>query len=120
MLYLQAQRAFYYLQHHGLNQNNEKLLNKIELLRKTIQANYWFGTDQGPSDNIYHEVLYKKGYKAADHCAGRYWLPFFSPHGYGYRFDAFANVLSSLLGVSSKKRRETVTAYIEKMLSPRV
>jgi glycogen debranching enzyme len=118
LLYLQAQRALYCLQHHGLNQNNAELLRKIELLRKTIQANYWFGTDQGESDTIYHEVLYQKGYKAADHCAARYWLPFFSPHGYGYRFDAFANVLSSLLGVSSKKRRETVTDYIEKIVVP--
>ncbi len=118
LLYLQAQRTWCYLQHHGLQINNVELLDKIDLLRKIIQANFWFGTDQTQSNAIYHEVLYKKGYKAADHCAARYWLPFFSPHGYGYRFDAFANVLASLLGVSSKKRRETVTTYIEKIVAP--
>jgi hypothetical protein len=119
LLYLQAQRTWCYLQHHGLKIKNTELLDKIELLRKIIQANFWFGTDQTQSGAIYHEVLYKKGYKAADHCAARYWLPFFSPHGYGYRFDAFANVLASLLGVSSKKRHETVSSYIEKFVVPR-
>jgi glycogen debranching enzyme len=118
LLYLQVQRTLYFLQHHGLNQNNARLLNKIDTLRKTIQVNYWFDPDQDQSDNIYHEILYQKGYKAADQCARRHWLPFFSPHGYGYRFDAFANVLTSLLGVSSKERRETVTAYIEEIVTP--
>lgn len=118
LLYLQVQRTLYSLQHHGLNQKNAELLHKIDLLGKTIQANYWFDADQDQSDNIYHEVLYKKGYKAANLCASRHWLPFFSPHGYGYRFDAFANVLTSLLGVSGKERRKTVTAYIEEIVTP--
>ncbi len=46
-------------------------------------------------------------------------MPFFTPLGYGYRFDAFANVLVSLLGVSSKKRRQIVTAYIEEVVTPK-
>ena len=119
LLYLQAQRTLCYLKGHGLNQDNTGLLKRCDLLSKTIQDNYWFDPDQRQSDTIYHEILYKKGYKAADQCASRHWLPFFSPHGYGYRFDAFANVLTSLLGVSSKKRREKVTAFIEEIVKPR-
>lgn len=119
LLYLQAQKSWSYLQYHGLNKKDDELLNKIHSLKKTIQANYWFGSDQNGSENIYHHVLYKKGYKAADQCAGRHWLPFFTPLGYGYRFDAFANVLVSLLGVSSKKRRQIVTAYIEEVVTPK-
>lgn len=118
LLYLQAQRSWSYLQYYGLNKKNDELLRKTHTLKKTIQTNYWFGSDQNRSGNIYHDVLFKKGYKAADKCAGRHWLPFFSPAGYGYRFDAFANVLASLLGVSSKKRRQIVTAYIEEVVTP--
>ena len=119
LLYLQAQRSWSYLQHYGLNKENDEFLSKSHLLKKTIQTNYWFGSDPNRSENIYHDVLYQKGHKAADQCAGRHWLPFFSPHGYGYRFDAFANVLASLLGVSSQKRRQIVTAYIEEVVTPK-
>ncbi|MGD9106261.1 MAG: glycoside hydrolase 100 family protein, partial [Desulfobacterales bacterium] len=55
---------------------------------------------------------YKKGQKAATICKNHHWLPFFSPHGYGYRFDGLANVLASLLEVSDEVRREKVDTYI--------
>ncbi len=38
--------------------------------------------------------------KAAAHNDEKYWMPFFSPTGYGYRFDALANVLASLLQIA--------------------
>ena len=116
LLYLQALRTAAYLQHHGLKKKNDILLDKIKNLCGMIQVNYWFDSNQSLSDGIYHERLFKLGCKAADRCVRRHWLPFFSPHGYGYRFDAFANVLASLLGVSNKKRRESVTAYIEEVV----
>ncbi len=118
LLYLQAQRTFYHLQDRGIGRKNDHLLKKIRKLDRMIRANYWFAPDNSEPGDIYHEVLYNKGRKAAKQCAGRYWLPFFTPHGYGYRFDAFANVLSSLLGVCSRKRRETVCSYIEEHVVP--
>ncbi|MGW8193985.1 MAG: amylo-alpha-1,6-glucosidase [Desulforhopalus sp.] len=118
LLYLQAQRTLYHLQSRGLNRKNDQLLKKIRKLDRMIRANYWFAPDNIEPGDIYHEVLYNKGRKAAKQCAGRYWLPFFTPHGYGYRFDAFANILSSLLGVCSSKRREAVSAYIEEHIVP--
>jgi hypothetical protein len=39
-------------------------------------------------------------------------MPFFSPQGYGYRFDAFANVLASLLNVADDEQRKRVDDYI--------
>lgn len=36
----------------------------------------------------------------------------FSPSGYGYRFDAFANVLASLLGVADDTQCNRVDAFI--------
>lgn len=116
LLYLQALRTAAYLQHHGLKKKSDILLDKIKTLCGMIQVNYWFDSNQSLSDGVYHERLFKLGCKAADRCVRRHWLPFFSPHGYGYRFDAFANVLASLLGVSNKKRRESVTAYIEEVV----
>ncbi len=118
LLYLQAQRSWSYLQYYGFNKKDDELLKKTHALKKIIQTNYWFGSGQNGSGNIYHDVLFNKGFKAADQCSNRHWLPFFSPYGYGYRFDAFANVLVSLLGVSSKKRRQIVTAYVEEVVTP--
>jgi hypothetical protein len=88
----------------------ETLANRLNHL---IWANYWFREDNAMPDDVYHEVLYRKGRKAACHCEERYWLPFFSPFGYGYRFDAFANVLASLLNVADDSRRHKVDTYIE-------
>jgi hypothetical protein len=43
-------------------------------------------------------------------------MPYFSPSGYGYRFDAFANVLVSLLDVADETQRSMVDNYIEREL----
>jgi hypothetical protein len=88
------------------------LLEKIGRLKHLIRANYWFNGDTVP-DDAYHEVLYRKGLQAAGHCDSRYWMPSFSPSGYGYRFDAFANVLASLLDVADDGQRDKVDAFIE-------
>jgi hypothetical protein len=39
-------------------------------------------------------------------------MSFFSPQGYGYRFDALANVLTSLLGIADDHQRRMVDDYL--------
>lgn len=39
-------------------------------------------------------------------------MPAFSPSGYGYRFDGFANVLVSLLDVADDEQRKKVDTYV--------
>jgi len=111
LLYLQTQRTLGRMHAAAHGSSDYLLLEKISRLRHLIRANYWFDAD-GIPDDAYHEVLYKKGLRAAGHCAGRHWMPSFSPSGYGYRFDAFANVLASLLGVSDEQQCNTVDAFI--------
>ncbi len=42
-----------------------------------------------------------------------YWVPFFSPHGYGYRFDSLANILVSFLDVATTRQQDAVEDYIQ-------
>jgi hypothetical protein len=119
LLYLQALRTLHRLHHRIVGSDDHALRTKISLLKHMIQDNYWFGSPVKIPDDVYHEILFDKGRKAADRSSRRYWLPFFSPHGYGYRFDAFANVLASLLDVAAPSRRETVDDYIERHVVPR-
>lgn len=118
LLYLQAQRTFAAIHRHLHGGDDHVLQERISRLAHLIQDNYWFDEDgDAIPDDAYHEVLYDKGREAASpHCAGHHWLPFFSPHGYGYRFDAFANVLASLLDVADDDRREQVDMFIENNL----
>lgn len=46
---------------------------------------------------------------------GEYWMPFFRPSGYGYRFDGLANVMASLLGLSRGSRQSSVDEFIQKV-----
>jgi hypothetical protein len=111
LLYLQAQRTLALMHHTVHGSRDHQLVDKISRLFHLIRANYWFDGD-GLPDDAYHEVLYEKGRQAAGHCNERYWMPSFSPSGYGYRFDAFANTLVSLLGVSDESRCNNVDEYI--------
>jgi glycogen debranching enzyme len=111
LLYLQAQRTLASI-HEALHGSaDHALTEKIGRLRHLIRANYWFDSGREPED-VYHEVLYRKGQQAASHCRERYWMASFSPSGYSYRFDALANVLASLLDVADDEQREKVDAYI--------
>ena len=113
LLYLQAQRTRAAI-HNALHGSiDHALVEKIGRLRHLIRANYWFD-DAQTSDDVYHEVLYRKGLQAASHCRNRYWMASFSPSGYSYRFDAFANVLASLFDVADDARRHHVDAYIHR------
>jgi hypothetical protein len=112
LLYLQAQCTLAQLHAAVHGSSDHVLLEKISRLYHLIRTNYWFDADDVHGD-AYHEVLYEKGRAAASpHCAEQYWMPFFSPAGYGYRFDAFANVLVSLLDVADEERRNRVDKFI--------
>ena len=115
LLYLQALRTLACIHSEAHATSDHALLDKISRLYHLIRANYWFDGD-GIPDDAYHEVLYRKGLQAAAHCAGRHWMPSFSPSGYSYRFDAFANVLASLLGVSDQQQCDAVDKYIAEEL----
>jgi hypothetical protein len=115
---LQALRTLDHIRHQHSSSDDHALGSKISVLKHMIQDNYWFGNSTSVPDDVYHKILFEKGRKAAARCSRRYWLPFFSPHGYGYRFDAFANVLASLLDVSTPSRRSMVDTYIDQEVVP--
>jgi glycogen debranching enzyme len=112
LLYLQALRTIATLRSEREGATDHDLMTRNSRLKHLIRANYWFEDGDDIPDDVYHEIIYKKARKAADRCAKRYWLPFFSPHGYGYRFDGFANVLASLLDVADDDIRRSVDRYI--------
>jgi len=114
LLYLQAQAGFVALERALTGRTPPGALKRIERLRGLIRMNYWFHDGEEDMEDAYHEVLYSKGREAAPHCE-RYWMPFFMPSGYGYRFDAFANVLVSLLDVADESQRRAVDDYIQEI-----
>ncbi len=116
LLYYRALRTVGAIHAHVHDSHDHLLLERTSRLRHLIRANYWFSGSSALPDDAYHEVLYEKGREAARSCDGDYWLPFFSPGGYGYRFDAFANVLASLLNIADRARRRSVDAYIDERL----
>lgn len=114
LLYVQALRAVCMIHQQYHETEDHTLREKAVHLKHLIQGNYWFTSeDDGLPDDIYHRVLYKKGRKALPEKQGAYWLPFFSPQGYGYRFDALANSLVMLFGIGSKEQSAAVDEYIE-------
>lgn len=117
LLYLQTLKSYKFIRSRVFEASDKKLADKIRKLRSMIRANFWIGHEEMTPDHAYHEILFKKGRDSTECCTQCYWLPFFSPHGYGYRFDAFANILASLLGVADSKQRETVDQYIEEHMA---
>lgn len=114
LLYLQALRSLIFIEKQLHNTVNTQLVTKINQLHHLIFDNYWFNDKDKPPVHVYHKILYKKGKSASAHNHNVYWMPFFSPHGYGYRFDSFANILASLFHIADKRRREIVDSYIQK------
>jgi len=119
LLYLQALRTIATLRAEHEHSSDHHLMDRISRLKHLIWSNFWFEDGDDIPGNVYHKILYKMGRKAADRCAKQYWLPFFSPYGYGYRFDAFANVLASLLKVADDGRRRSVDHYISEEIISR-
>ena len=115
LLYLQAQRVLSVIHARLHGSVDHALQERIDRLWHLLRANYWINPkNQGdpPPEDVYHDVLFEKGREAASHCAGLHWLPSFSPSGYGYRFDAFANVLASLFDIADADQRRRVDAFI--------
>lgn len=117
LLYLQAQRTICDIHRHVHGSVDHLLLERVSRLRHLIRANYWFDHETSP-DDAYHEILHQRGREAAPCRAGEYWMPFFAPNGYGYRFDAFANVLASLLDVADDEQRTAVDRFIDEKIRP--
>lgn len=111
LLYLTALRGVESIHAGRHGSKDHALVEKCERLRHLIRANYWF-QDEADESDAYHEYLFRKGKQAAPKRCGPYWMAFFSPLGYGYRFDTFANALVSLLGVSSAEQDEMVAEYV--------
>ena len=112
LLNLQAMRTLGTIHRDLQGSVDHSLKERIAHLKHLIRANYWFHDGDGVPDDTYHEILYRKGKEAASGCSGRYWMPFFSPTGYGYRFDAFANILASLFDVADEEQVTAVDEFI--------
>lgn len=112
LLYLQAQKEYGAIHQHLHQSIDHHLTDRVTRLKHLIRANYWFSDGDALPDDVYHEVLYKKGRRAAPRRGGSYWMPFFSPVGYGYRFDGMANALVMLLDVADSEQDEEVDKYI--------
>lgn len=120
LLYLQGLREICAMHRAVHGSHDHRLRQKYSRLLHLIRANYWFSDGDRVPEDVYHEILYTKGKKAV---AGRnyhHWMSFFSPQGYGYRFDTLANVLVSLLDVADDDQRAQVDAYIEDMTPERL
>jgi len=112
VLYYRALCSICAIHYHIHHDQDHELLSKTQRLLHLIQANYWFGNTYSESD-IYHQVLYEKALKTSTENRNQYWLPFFTPSGYGYRFDSFANVLVSIFSISNLEQQKIVDQYIE-------
>lgn len=113
LLYLQALRSVALIREHIDAGRDHFLEEKIARLIRLIRANYWFSHEDAVPADAYHEVIYEKARAAACHCEDRHWLPFFTPLGYGYRFDSFANVLVSLFNLADEDQRRAVDKHID-------
>lgn len=116
LLYLQALRSLAVLHRHvGTDPDDGGHERRASRLESLIRANYWLHGVDETTEDIYHEVLYRKGRESPNRrCA--YWVPFFTPHGYGYRFDALANVLASLIGPADDATRAQVDDFISDLV----
>lgn len=119
LLYYQAQRTIEALKARYPRTGLQEIPAESKLLGKLIRANYWLaGESESTPQDVYHEVLHRKGRGAAGHRDGEYWMPSFAPTGYAYRFDAFANVLVSLMGLADDGQRHAVDKYIAEIVPP--
>ncbi len=112
LLYLQAMRELMNIYRCWHDSEDHHLRARMNRLKHLIRANYWFSDNEQIPEDVYHEILYRKGRQAGRRCCGRYWASFFSPVGYGYRFDALSNAIVSLVGASDTRRSEAVDHYI--------
>lgn len=115
-LYLQALRSVAAMRVHHYGSSDHALVDRIDRLRHLIRVNFWLEEDEKPISDVYHPMLFQKGERAAPRRDGRYWMPYFGPTGYGFRFDAFANTLVSLVGVADDDQQSAVAGYVDGLL----
>ncbi|PIT98391.1 MAG: glycogen debranching protein [Candidatus Andersenbacteria bacterium CG10_big_fil_rev_8_21_14_0_10_54_11] len=112
LLYLRALRGLADMcAARGLTERSALRAEKAERLVALIRDNFWFYRCDPFPEHAYHPGIFQKGCEAAEH-RGAYWMPYFSPTGYGYRFDAFANVMAPLLGAADADQAEATDRYI--------
>ncbi len=114
LLYLQAQRELCNIHRHCHDSDDHVLRDKCDHLMHMIRSNYWVVSSEELPADVYHPVLYEKSSLVPNHCRGKYWMSFFAPTGYGYRFDAMANILASLTDAADDIQRERVDRYINR------
>lgn len=89
------------------------IVKKSQRLKSLIRNNFWFHNSKPKSSKAYHPIMYQKAWETSmQKSPWPYWMSFFSPIGYGYRFDGFANVLAALFSVADLKRANLTDKYI--------
>jgi len=112
LLYLQALRELGVVGQAAHGSTDDDLAEKTHRLEALIRVNYWAADVGSIPEDVYHEILFAHARRVESRSRERYFLPFFSPAGYGYRFDTMANVFASLLGVATAEHRATVDDYM--------
>ena len=115
VLYYRAQLEVSAIHKFLLKSSESELVEKSNHLKNLIKTNYWFDGNEKNVDMgyVYHDILYKKGLKTSGEKNLKHWYSFFTPAGYGYRFDALANILVSLFGIATKEQSDLVDEYIK-------
>jgi hypothetical protein len=115
LIYYQALLSLAAIRRDLREGEDAELAEKASRLRSLIRVNYWLVPGEEVPQGAYHPVLYRRGRRAAERSGKQYWMPFFSPTGYGYRVDAFANVLASLFDIADDEQREIVDKRLLKI-----
>jgi len=116
ILYYQALAMYGGIHRHVHGSTDHVLEERRARLKHLIRANYWFSDGDKVPDDVYHEILFKNGKRAAPRRSGSYWMPFFSPLGYGYRFDGMANALTMMMDIADEDQSAAVDDYISRSI----
>jgi hypothetical protein len=112
LLYYRAIEEFIYAQ-EALGKDSSFYRVKAKKLKGLIRANFWIYNVSPNDSHIYHKMMFDKGLRyCSKNTTQDFWLPFFSPFGYGFRFDSLGNVLASLFGVANEVEVRKVDHYI--------
>ncbi len=112
LLYFRALKEFAYLTEKN-SEDSAVYLQKANKLKVSIHTNYWVYNTKADDPNIYHKGLFQK---AKNYCSKSecFWLPYFSPLGYGFQFDSFANSLTAIFDVADENQSNKSDEVIAK------
>jgi hypothetical protein len=113
ILYYQAWKTWYDLlkKYDPKSPEIDEAEKKISHLFHSIHVNYWLVKKYDKNPYVYLKEMYDRGYRENVE-EQAHWCCFLSPTGYGYRFDAFANILSILTGLGFEKQNQAVLRYV--------